>query len=81
MAKSTARVKPSSWKYFLPGSVMPFSSVISSDAQPLPSAPRRRTSWSAPGSSRPSRRTPCSGRAGLPAPAAPWRPSGCGSTA
>eukprot|EP00965_Chrysotila_dentata_P066378 2197681-Pleurochrysis_carterae.AAC.1 len=30
IARSTARVKPSSWKYFLSGSVMPFSSVISS---------------------------------------------------
>eukprot|EP00965_Chrysotila_dentata_P174797 5770636-Pleurochrysis_carterae.AAC.1 len=30
IARSTARVKPSSRKYFLSGSVMPFSSVISS---------------------------------------------------
>eukprot|EP00965_Chrysotila_dentata_P088463 2921103-Pleurochrysis_carterae.AAC.1 len=73
MARSTARVKPSPWKDFLPGSVMPFSS---------PSAPRRKScGWSAPGSFRPSRRTPRSGSAGLPAPVALWRPSGCGSTA
>eukprot|EP00965_Chrysotila_dentata_P051590 1711986-Pleurochrysis_carterae.AAC.1 len=30
IARSTARVKPSSWKHFLSGSVMPFSLVISS---------------------------------------------------
>eukprot|EP00965_Chrysotila_dentata_P038400 1275938-Pleurochrysis_carterae.AAC.1 len=30
MARSTARVKPSRWKYSVPGSVMPLSSVISS---------------------------------------------------
>eukprot|EP00965_Chrysotila_dentata_P090336 2980731-Pleurochrysis_carterae.AAC.1 len=30
MARSTARVKPSRWKYSLPGSVMPLSLVISS---------------------------------------------------
>eukprot|EP00965_Chrysotila_dentata_P125848 4159490-Pleurochrysis_carterae.AAC.2 len=30
MARSTARVKPSRWKYSLPGFVMPLSSVISS---------------------------------------------------
>eukprot|EP00965_Chrysotila_dentata_P025842 858251-Pleurochrysis_carterae.AAC.1 len=29
MARSTARVKPSRWKYSLPGSVMPLSLVIS----------------------------------------------------
>eukprot|EP00965_Chrysotila_dentata_P092782 3063610-Pleurochrysis_carterae.AAC.3 len=36
MARSTARVKPSWWKYSLPGSMMPkLSSAIPFDALPL----------------------------------------------
>eukprot|EP00965_Chrysotila_dentata_P159269 5261190-Pleurochrysis_carterae.AAC.1 len=74
MARSTARVKQSSWKYFLPGSLLDLGSNRLHVEE-------LAVAWSASGSSRPSRRIPCSESADLSAPVAHWRPSGCGSTA
>eukprot|EP00965_Chrysotila_dentata_P135213 4470820-Pleurochrysis_carterae.AAC.1 len=89
MARSTTRVKPSRWKYFLPGSVMPLSFVISSCSRlisalnssisaAIGSTSKTCDSSAQSGSPRSLPGAPCSGNAGPPALAAPWPPSGCG---
>eukprot|EP00965_Chrysotila_dentata_P127498 4216356-Pleurochrysis_carterae.AAC.3 len=73
MTRSTARVQPlSRWKYSYPGSVMPLSTEILS-----------RSCWFSAFSSSSAffALSSCSGSAGPPALAAPWRPSGCGPKA